>query len=143
MADMITFYLIVKYKSPSKEWSFLEKGWGIRDVRGPYLNTFTGYICIGNEVLLPKVPSTVSLTLSLSNRCPIASILVQALASDRKVIHRINRNESFDFVFESVVRDLTSGFRVEISIPSVKTATDLKKYSDIVAIDEVVIERSQ
>jgi hypothetical protein len=141
MTDMITFYLIVKYKSPSKEWSFLEKGWGIRDVRGPYLNTFTGHICISNEILLPEIPSTISLTLSLSNRCPTASILVQALASNRKVIHSVNRNDSADFVFESVVRDSTGKFQIEISIPSVKTATEQKKYSDILAIDEIIIER--
>ncbi len=143
MADMITFYLIVKYKAPSKERSFLERGWGIRDVRGPYLNKSTGHIYISNEVLLAEVPSTISLNISLSNRCPTPSIMVQALTSYKKVIHNVNRNDSSDFVFESIVRDPTGRFGIEVSIPSIKTAIELKEYSEIVAIDELIIERSR
>lgn len=143
MTAMIPFYLTVNYKSLSKEWLFLEKGWGIRDVRGPYLNTFMGYICISNEILLPEIPSTIALTFSLSNRCPITSILVQASALDRKVVHSINKNASYEFVFNSVFRDPAKEFRIAVSMPSIRNATELRSYSDILAIDEVTIERSQ
>ncbi len=143
MNDIITFYLTVNYKSSSKERLFLEKGWGIRDVRGPYLDTFMGYICISNEVLLPEIPTTISLVLSLSNRCPTSSILVHASAVDKRIAHNINRNGSSDFVFESVLRGVIDNFRIAISIPSVKTSIDLKEYSDIVAVDEITIERSR
>lgn len=142
MKNIITLYLTVKYSSSSKEWIFLKEGWGIRDVRGPYLNTFTGHICISNDILLPAVPSTISLTLSLSNRCPTTSILVQASACGKIMTNSIEKNSSREFIFDSVLRKSTRNFDIFVSIPIVKTCAELKKYCDIIAIDEITIERS-
>lgn len=48
----MAFMLNINYHNPSKEYMFLQKGWGIRDVRGVY---------IAGRVALIQIPSYIFL----------------------------------------------------------------------------------
>lgn len=137
----ITFYTTVNYKSPSKEESFLKSGWGIRDVRGPYLSENIGYIQIPNNLLLADIASTICFTLSLSNRCSVKVIEVQAKSFDKHIIQNIRKNESCDFTFDNVFFDKENTLKIGISISTnsnVRNSQDI----DILSIDFLTIERS-
>jgi hypothetical protein len=141
MRDLVAFYLTVKYRAPSKERSFLAKGWGLRDVRGPYLDGFVGHIQISGAVLSSERPSTISLVLSASNRCPTSFILATALISNNEMTKSIDRNGSTDFVFESVYASSSGCLNLLVKLPEVQTDVELKRFWTILAIDELTIER--
>ncbi len=143
MKDLVTFYLTVKYRSPSKEKSFLGKGWGLRDVRGPYLDGFVGHIFIAEEVLSSEIPSTISLVLSVSNRCPTPFILVKVSTAGKEVSKNVDKNESADFTLESIYANPVGNLDVLVQLPDVQTFADLEKFWTILAIDELTIERLQ
>ena len=98
MKNLVTFYFIVRYTAPSKERLFLGKEWGLRDVRGPYLVGSVGHIYIAGVVLSSEIPSTISLVLSVSNRCPTPYILVKVSMARKEISKKIGRNESADFI---------------------------------------------
>lgn len=141
MRDLITFYLSIKYTAPSKERLFLKKNWGISDVRGPYLNSLQGFICIDNTMFSSEVPSTISLVFSISNRCLTASILTRISTQKEEFTQDIVRNGSKEFTIGSVYSSSQREYVVSVCLPDVRTATDHKKFLDILAIDEISIER--
>lgn len=141
MRELITFYLSVKYTAPSKERLFLKKNWGISDVRGPYLNSLQGFICIDNTMFSPEVPSTISLVFSVSNRCPTASISTRISTQKEEFTQDIAKNGSKEFTIGSVYSSSQREYVVSVCLPDVRTATDHKKFLDILAIDEISIER--
>ena len=141
MRDLVTLYLTVRYRVPSKERSFLGKGWGIRDVRGPYLDGFVGHICIAGAVLSSETPSTISLVLSASNRCPTPFILAKVSTAGKEVSKNINKNGSTDFILESIYANSVDNLDLLVQLPDVQTAADLQRFYTILAIDELTIER--
>ena len=141
MRDLVTFYLTVRYRAPSKERSFLENGWGLRDVRGPYLDGSIGHICITNTVLSSDTPSTVSLVLSASNRCPTPSVRARVMMGNEEVAKDIDRNGSADFAFGSVYATSMRCLELLVELPEIRTDIDLQKFWTILAIDELTIER--
>jgi hypothetical protein len=143
MGDLITFHLTVKYRSPSKEKSFLGKGWGLRDVRGPYLDGFVGHICIVAAVLSSEIPSTISLVLSVSNRCPTPFVLVKVSTHGKEISKNVDKNNSTDFILDSIHATPAGNLEVLVQLPDVQTSADLEKFWTILAIDELTIERLQ
>lgn len=143
MRDLVTFYLTIRYRSPSKERSFLGREWGIRDVRGPYLDGFVGHIYIASTVLSSETPSTISLVLSASNRCPSPFVLVKVSTNGKEVSKNVEKNESADFIFKSVYANSTCSVDFLVQLPDVQTPADLKRFWTILAIDELTIERLQ
>lgn len=141
MRDLVTFYLSVRYRAPSKERLFLDANWGIRDVRGPYLNSLQGFICIDNSMFSPNVASTISLIFSVSNRCPTASLLTTISTQKKELTQCIIKNGSEEFIIEPVYPSLQQKYIISVSLPDVKTTADLSIFSDILAIDEISIER--
>jgi len=121
----------------------LGKGWGIRDVRGPYLDGLIGHIHIVGEVLSSEIPSTISLVLSLSNRCPTSSILAKVSADEREVSKKVKRNGSTDFILDSVYARTSGSLDLLVQLPEVQTCAELKRFWTILAIDEITIERCQ
>ena len=141
MKKSVTFYFVVRYKAPSKEKLFLGGGWGLRDVRGPYLDGLVGHIFITNTILSPEIPSTVSLVLSASNRCPTPSILAKVSTAKAEVSKKVVRNGSTDFVLDSVYAGPTNDLEIVVQLPDVKTDVELNSFWTILAIDELNIER--
>ena len=139
--DLITFYLSIKYRAPSKERSFLIQNWGVRDVSGPYLNSLQGLICIDNAVLSSEIPSAISIVFSVSNRCPTASILTKISTQKEEIVQHIARNGSREFIIDPVFSTLEQSYKISVCLPDVKNAADLKIFSDILAVDEITIER--
>ena len=72
------FELYVDYRAPSREWLFLGYGWGVRDVRGPYLSTPEAEIVLYNWALSQNLPSTLTLSFSLARRAQVNAVLVRA-----------------------------------------------------------------
>ena len=137
----IMFYLKVNYRPPSKERIFLDDNWVHRDVRGPYLGGLLGRICIDGSILASKFPSTISLVLSVSNRCPITSILIKVVTPREKVVKHIAKNGSSEFVFTSIYSGLEERLVLAVEIPQTESVIDQKQFLDILAIDELTIER--
>lgn len=141
MKDLVTFYLTVIYRAPSKESSFLGRGWGIRDVRGPYLDGFVGHIHIAGGALSSEIPSTISLVLSASNRCPTPFVLAKVSTAEKEVSNNVKRNGSTDFILDSVYAHTSGSLDLLIQLPKVQTDAELSRFWTILAIDELTIER--
>ena len=141
MRDLVTFFLSVKYRAPSKEKLFLEKGWGIRDVSGPYLSISQVFICIDNSMFSSEIPSTISLVFSVSNRCPTASVLVTISNHEREFSQHIKKNGSSEFIIESVYFGPQRRYVISVCLPEVENLANPGSFSDILAIDEISIER--
>lgn len=141
MKDLVTFYLSVIYRAPSKERSFLGNGWGIRDVRGPYLDGFVGHIHIVGGVLSSEIPSTISLVLSVSNRCPTVSVLAKVSTAEKEVSEKVKRNGSTDFILDTVYARTSGNLDLLVQLPEVQTCAELRRFWTILAIDEITIER--
>lgn len=140
----MTLEIHVIYKAPSRERLFLGNGWGIRDVRGPYLSLINAEIVIGNWALSPKVPSTIDLTLSLSSRCEVDALFVEitSVSESRKII--IERNDSTNVSMPNIFANMSDDNAVIIvkqlfQLPD--GAAALGDTGDIVAIDELRLTR--
>lgn len=72
------FEVSVDYRAPSREKLFLGDGWGVRDLRGPYLSSPEGEIILNEWALSRVTPSTLTLTLSLSGRAEVNALFVKA-----------------------------------------------------------------
>lgn len=72
------FTLTVDYRAPSRESLFLGAGWGIRDLRGPYLSAPEAELLIDNWALSATVPSILTITLSISGRATVSGVFVRA-----------------------------------------------------------------
>ena len=138
---MLDFYLVVKYKAPSKERLFLEEGWGLRDVRGPYLDGPIGRVCVTNAVLSSEIPSTISMVLSLSSRCPTPAVVVKISTADKDVTGVIHRDASTDFALNSTCANSKQGFEFLVQMPYIYDNSKLGAFWDVLAIDELTIER--
>lgn len=141
MKGLVTFYLTVIYRAPSKEKSFLGKGWGIRDVRGPYLDGFVGHIHLAGEVLSSEIPSTISLVLSVSNRCPTSYILAKVSTAEREISKKVKRNGSTDFVIDSIYARTSGNLDLLVNLPEVQTDAELDRFWTTLAVDQITIER--
>ena len=141
MKDLVTLYLTARYRAPSKERAFLGDGWGIRDVRGPYLNGSVGHVCIDSAVLSSEIPSTISLVLSASNRCPTPSVMAKVSAPGKTVSRSVAKNGSADFIIESIYAGPMGNLELLVQLPEVQTAIDQERFYSILAIDELTIER--
>lgn len=141
MRDLITFYLLVRYRAPSKERLFLNQNWGIIDVSGPYLNAPQGLICIDNTMFSLEIPSTISLVFSVSNRCPTASVLVKVSNQKEEFAEYVGRNGSKEFIIDSVYAGLQEKYIISVNLPDVGAPKELISFWDILAIDELCIER--
>ena len=141
MRDLITFYLSAKYRAPSKERLFLDMSWGIRDVSGPYLTKSEGLICIDNALLSKEFPSTMSLIFSISNRCPVASVLTRVSTQREVFSHHIERNGSNEFIIDSVYSSPQHRYVISVCLPEVGSLPDIRVFPEILSIDEITIER--
>lgn len=141
MRDLVTFYLSVKYRAPSKERLFLDMNWGVRDVSGPYLNSPEGFLYIDRALLSSDISSTISFVLSISNRCPTASVLARVSTQEGKFSQYIERNGSKEFTIGSVYSGSKPDYMISVCLPEVSVLPDSASFSDILAIDEITIER--
>src|SRR5271166_5263318 len=97
----ILFELSVNYKSPSQETLFLESGWGIRDVSGPYLTAHEGKICVSPWVLSPVIASTIRLRFEMSNRALLDAVSLQAIGDFGIKSCFIERNKASELMIEN------------------------------------------
>jgi hypothetical protein len=132
--------LKIDYRAPSKERLFLGSGWGIRDVRGPYVSGTAAEIVIESWALSKIAPSEIRLTLSMSNRADVDGLTLrirgtlshtQAILSKTKPTCIILTGISPNLARADVVLVLEPGFG-NSSAPSSGT-------TDIVALDEIQI----
>jgi hypothetical protein len=138
------FEVSIDYRAPSRETLFLGDGWGVRDVRGPYLSASEGEIIIYKWALSRLVPSVLTLTLSLSSRADVNALFVRAsgkFGTTQCVVDKTQRSIITipgllitDGLTPTVIK-LSSMFRPALQI-AVSPGT-----MDIVAIDELRLTR--
>jgi hypothetical protein len=83
--------------------SFWEAGWGVRDVRGPYLNASEGRICISPWALSPSKPSVISLQFGMSNRELLQAVSLQATGEFRVRSCFVERNKSSELLIKDIL----------------------------------------
>jgi hypothetical protein len=138
------FEICVDYRAPSQEWLFLGNGWGVRDVRGPYLSASEAEIIIYNWALSRSSPSTLRLTLSLSSRAEVNALFVRArgeFGTSQCIVGKIKHSIMTispllgnDANYSTIIK-LWSVFRPDENIPISQGRID------IVAIDKLQLTR--
>lgn len=137
---MINFFLKVMFYLSSQENCFLGEGWGIKDVRGPYLNGPIGIVKLHNSILSKSIGSNITIVLSTSNRCPIDSISITVKLNDKEITTHIKRNSSQEVVFVEVLANHKQETQILICDTSISSNATIE-YLDIISIDEITIER--
>lgn len=138
-SDLGWFSLSVDYRAPSKEIVFLAEGWGIRDVRGPYITRDKAFLRISEEFLSATVPSTLRLSLELSNRCSTEGLVVrfEGIFGNRGLL--LARNKSADIIFENVLAKFGC-YELAIYVPQC-LASEAMFLQDVVALNSLSLQR--
>ncbi len=136
------FELKIDYRSPSQERLFLGSGWGIRDVRGPYLNANEGRICISPWALSPVKPSVISLQFGMSNCALLQAVSVQATGAFGVKSCFLERNKAAELLIEGVVGHEQRAYVIYILHPRVSEFSDsCGGLTDFIAIDGLKLSR--
>jgi len=136
------FELRIDYRSPSQEKLFLGIGWGIRDVRGPYLNANEGRICISPWALSPVMPSVISLQFGMSNRAILQAVSLQAAGDFWVRSCFLERNKSAELLIEGIVGHEQRAYVICIIHPRVPKFSDSRAgLIDFIAIDGLKLSR--
>ena len=142
MKNKLSFFLVVRYFSSTDERLFLDNNWGIKDVRGVYLMNSFGDINVDKKFLSLSFPSTVSLVISLSNRCPIPAVPLEISTSDKKLLINVKKNSSSDAIIYPVLATEKMFFTIRVHLPNIINKDAVKEFVDVISIDELTIERT-
>ena len=119
----------------------MDTSWGIRDVNGPYLKNNKGYINLGDNLLSPTAPSTVTLVFALSNRCPVPAMKLRVSVGKNVVVHSVNKNGSAEFVFDDLKHQSKEGNGFVVDVLDENYRREHVDFSEIFSITELTIER--
>jgi hypothetical protein len=136
------FELKVSYKAPSEERVFLGDGWGVRDIRGPYICKNKAEIVIGNWALSHSIPSEVVLSLSMTNRAAVDALMIRVTGPFGFTHAVLSKREQKLIILPEVLSDSTRGSIVLVLEPGFGNDFALSPGTvDIVALDELQINR--
>ena len=136
------FELKIDYRSPSQETLFLGSGWGIRDVRGSYLNADEGRICISPWALSPSKPSVISLQFGMSNRALLQAVSIQATGDFGVKSCFLERNKEAELIIEDIVGMNSVPMFICIIHPRVPKFSDSRAgLIDFISIDGLMLSR--
>lgn len=141
----MAFRFEVSYARPSIDRDYLGYGWGMSDVRGPYLILDYGHIYIPSILLHDKITSNIYLTFSLSNRSLYDT--VEIICSHSKILlqETVLRNSDVTFALRGIVKDDIGQKTIEIRARCLDIRDSqaiLKSMVDLVTIDKLVVERN-
>jgi hypothetical protein len=140
--NKILFDLNVQYSSPSKEKLFLGSGWGVRDVRGPYLAAEGGNIAIGCWALSPEVPSRIHLQFEMSNRSALEAAVLCASGTFGTKTCYIIRNKIGELMIENALSTIDEDYLIKITQPrTLHSARFDYSLSDLIAVNALRIWR--
>jgi hypothetical protein len=129
-------------KSSTYESLFLGKGWGIRDVRGPYLTQPRGTLAIAPWALSRRVGSEVHLRFGLSNRCPVDALIFGISGRFGASSQIIQRNSEADVVLADVTAaSELDVYQIDVALHE-PAPENVLKFMDILSIDRISIRRS-
>ena len=132
----------VDYKSPSRERLFLESGWGLRDVRGVYLNANEGRICISPCALSPVKRSVVTLKFGMSKRAVPNAVSIQANGDFGVKSCFLERNKEAQLMIENIVGHGQHPYVIRVIHPSLPLFGYLHGgFEDILTLDELKLSR--
>src|SRR5215471_14243581 len=90
------------YKSEAWETLFLGDGWGVRDVRGPYMTQPRAVLAISSWALSASVGSQVHLRFGLSGRCPVDALIFNLSGGFVSVPRIIRRSSDVDVMLDDI-----------------------------------------
>jgi hypothetical protein len=140
----MTFELHVSYKVPSKEWIFLGAGWGIRDIRGPYISQPAAYLHIENWALSQIFPSKLILMFSMSHRAAVDAMVVRAVGAFGQSHVILGKHRQASMTISPCVRDPVLNFASILLHPTFGPGNDISISGDtidLVALDELQLLR--
>lgn len=115
-AKPLYFELYVNYCPPGEERLFLGEGWGVRDVRGPYLMASSGTVLIDSWALSVKYPSKIELTFELSNRAHVEFSTIHIVGNFRTRVLRVYKNKASSITLAGMLADKENEGSIVISI---------------------------
>jgi len=135
------FQVNVDYKSPSQDSLFLERGWGIRDVRGAYLNGDEGTICVSPWALSRAIASVIRLRFEMSNRSLLQAVSLKAGGEFGARNCFLTRNKETELVIENVLLK-EDAYLIRVIHPKVIHSGNFSPgLSDFIAINGLTLSR--
>lgn len=136
--------LEILYNCVVKEEVFLGNGWGIRDVRGPYLIGNPAQVLLPREMLNKKFTTQVSFHFGLSSRSPHEGVEVSCHYKETRLTETILRNNKCNITFKEVFSDNNEIATFEIYATQLITSGSIEivPIYDCVALDKLVLERN-
>lgn len=135
----------ILYNCAVKETLFLGKGWGVRDVRGPYLEQAGGEICFPSYWLDNKFTTTVELTFSLSNRSEQEGVEIQCYYLGESKRDTVLRNGSVTLILSSLLRQDSKFLLVRVlstMLNITPSGAVIEPTADLVSIDKIRLYRN-
>ena len=108
--------LFLEYRSPARESRFLGAGWGMRDVRGPYIISSSAKLEITRTLFSTVRRMKLTLTLESSNRLQSDAMLVGLSCERRKETIVLKRNRSTLVEIPDISCPSTEFFELSISV---------------------------
>jgi hypothetical protein len=135
--NKMQFALIIDYRNPSSERLFLGSGWGVSDVRGPYLNANIGMICISPWALSSVMPSLITLEFEMSNRACVEAVSLRADGNFEMKTCFLQRNKSSKLLIEDIVWHRQRDFVICIVCPG----TPILNASEVISLNGMTLTR--
>ena len=132
------FSFEVDYRASSQEVTFLQYGWGVRDVRGPYIRSNVGTLLIDDRHIKNIQRIDISFRLSASNRLPTdaATVIVEGPGSTQVII--IRKNEDHTVSLPSVSK-CAGQILIKITPPQANFGSRIM-LNDVISLDWIRIE---
>jgi hypothetical protein len=119
---------------------FLRRGWGVRDVRGPYMTQ--AVLAISSWALSARVGSQVHLRFGLSNRCPVDALIFNISGRFGSVSRIIQRSSDVDVMLDGIrIEPGSEEYLIDVELHNPEPANVLQ-FMDILAINRIAIQRS-
>jgi hypothetical protein len=129
-------------KSAAWETLFLGDGWGVRDVRGPYMTRPRAVLAISAWALSARAGSQVHLRFGLSNRCPVDALIFNLSGGFGSVSRIIRRSSDVDVMLNDIrIERGSEQYLINVALHNPEPANVLK-FMDILAINRIAIQRS-
>jgi hypothetical protein len=127
----------------SEAWErlFLAAGWGLRDVRGPYMTRPRAVLAISSWALSDRVGSQVRLRFGLSGRCPVDALIFNVSGGFGSISCIIRRSSIEDVMLDDIrIERGSEQYLINVALHDPEPE-NLLKFMDILAIDRIAIRR--
>ena len=140
----MTLRIEVRFDCAVNETVFLESGWGIRDVRGPYLIKEKGIVAIPDWLLDENFTTSVSMVFSLSNRSLREAVEIYVSYEESVFNETVIKNGSIEICIPDIKR-AERPIKIAIAATGLVSCCDgfrILPVIDFLTLDGLTMERN-